>query len=202
MSGAVKSLLQDQAADLAGLTVPGLRLQSNTADPPPKGANGYPAREFGEWLKRRHLKGVGVDSEGVRYDYEAERARLTKAQADKTELEARELSGEMVHAEHVIESWGRMLGALRSRLLSIPQKAAPRARGAMSDEEAASLVEVEVLEALEELSSDGLPDRTRARRARAPADAAATAKADGKPVGRRTSAPVAGKRGRARKVAD
>lgn len=184
MSGAVKALMQDQAADLAGLTVPGLRMQSNTADPPPKGANGYPPREFGEWLKRRHLRGVGVDQEGVRYDYEQERARLTKAQADKTELEASELRGLTVRTEWVTDEWGRMLGNLRQRLLALPTKAAPRARGALSDAEAAALIEADVIEALQELSTDGLDHRTRSRQERGTADAGAATAPDRKRVGR------------------
>lgn len=171
-------------------------------DPPPWTGDGYNARQFGEWLKRRHLQGVGVDSEGQRYDYEAERARLTKAQADRTELEAAELRGEMVRAAWVIDEWARMLGALRSRLLSLPTKSAPRARGAESDAKAASLIEREVIEALQELSDDGLDPRTRARKERSSQRDEAAAVADGKRVGGRVPAAVPGKRGRTRKVAD
>lgn len=202
MAEIVPSLTQAQAADLAGMTVQGIKMQSTTADPPPKGANGYPPRDFGQWLKRRHLRGVGVDSTGTRYDYETERARLTKAQADKTELEAKELRGEMIRAEHVIEAWARMLGAMRARMLSLPQKAAPRARGAMSDEEAATLIEAEVLEALQELSDDGLPDRTRARRDGRTSDTAPAPEDDGQPVGGRAPTPITRKRGRTRALAD
>lgn len=202
MERVVHALTQAQAADLAGLTIPGLQMQSKGSDPPPKGAGGYPPREYGEWLKRRHLKGVGVDTDGKRYDYEAERARLTKAQADRTELEAAELQGEMVRAEWVIEEWSRMLGALRSRMLSIPTKTAPRARGCMSDEEAATMIEIEVIEALQELSDDGLDARTRASQQRRKNGHAPAAAADGKRVGGRVPAAVAGKRRRARKVED
>lgn len=202
MDRTVAALNQAQAADLAGLTVAGLQMQSKSADPPPKGAGGYPPREFGAWLKRRHLRGVGVDTDGKRYDYDAERARLTKAQADKTELEASELQGQMVRAEWVIEEWSRMLGALRSRMLSIPTKTAPRARGAMTDEEAATMIEIEVVEALQELSDDGLDPTTRARQQRRAASNAPAAAADGQRVGRRVPAAVPGKRGRARKVED
>lgn len=198
----VAALNQAQFADLVGLTIQGTQALAKSADPPPKGANGYPAREVGQWLKRRHLRGVGIDNTGTRYDYETERARLTKAQADKTELEAKELRGEMIRAEHVIEAWARMLGAMRARLLSLPQKVAPRARGAMSDEEAATLIEAEVLEALQELSDDGLPDRTRARRDGRTSDTAPSSEVDGQPVGGRAPTPITRKRGRAREVAD
>jgi len=177
-------------------------MQSRTADPPAKGANGYPPREYGEWLKRRHLRGMGVSVDGVVYDYEKERARLTKAQADRTELEAAELRGEMVRSDWVIEEWGRMLGAMRMRLLSIPTKAAPRVRGALTDEAAAKLIEAEVLEALGELSDDGLDSRTRARQERKQEHYSPAASPDGKPVGGRLPEVVPRKRRRAGSVAD
>ena len=202
MERVVHALTQAQAADLAGLTVPGLQIQSKSADPPPKGAGGYPAREYGEWLKRRHLRGVGIDNTGTRYDYDTERARLTKAQADRTELEAAELRGDMVRADWVIEEWARMLGSLRSRMLSLPTKAAPRARGAVSDAEAAALLEREVLEALQELSDDGLDPRTRSRQERRAGRDEAAAAAHSKRVGGSVPKAVAGKRGRAGKVED
>jgi len=180
----VAALNQAQFADLVGLTIQGTQALSKSSDPPPKGSGGYPAREIGLWLKRRHLKGVGVDAAGQRYDYEQERARLTKAQADKTELEAGELRGYMVRTEWVTEEWQRMLGNLKQRLLSLPTKAAPRVRGALSDAEAAALLESEVLEALQELSSDGLDSRTRDRQARGHEHVAPATQTHRKRVGR------------------
>lgn len=188
----------------------GLIALVKSADPPPKGSGGYPAREFGEWLKRRHLRGVGVDADGVRYDYEQERARLTKAQADKTELESQELRGEMVRVPEVAEEWARRTGAARARMLGVPSKAAPRARTAESDEAAAKVIEAEILEGLQELSTDGLPDRTRrrvdaarareAKRLESAVDAAAETDRDA--VGGPVPAAKPGKRGRARKMED
>ena len=180
----VNALNFAQAADIIGMTVQGVQQLNKTADPPPKGSNGFPPREFGVWLKRRHLRGVGVDQTGTRYDYEQERARLTKAQADRTELEARELMGEMVRVEVISAEWARMLGAMRQRLLSIPTKSAPRARGAASDVEAAAILELQIIEALEELSDDGVDDRTRARRERSDTGNAPAAAPDRKRVGR------------------
>jgi hypothetical protein len=176
----IRTISREDAAAVVGVVSRTLLRAENEADPPPWTGDGYECVAFGKWLKRRWVRESGLDDDGVVYNYEQERARLTKAQADKTELEARELRGEMVRAEDVIESWGRMLGALRSRLLSIPSKSAPRARAAENDEQAAKLVEVEVLEALQELSDDGLPDRARARRDRWSRDPKTAAEADGK----------------------
>ena len=197
---AIRVIDRGTAAEVAGLTARTMLNLQESNDPPPWTGEGYSADQLGQWLKRRWRREMGVTDEGVVYDYETERARLTRAQADRTELEAQELRGDMVPAEAIIDEWGRMIGSMRMRLLSIPTKAAPRVRGAMSDVEASKLLEVEVVEALQELSDDGLDDRTRARRARRVDPGKASADPDGKRVGRRKPKTVAGKRGRARSV--
>lgn len=198
----VRTITREDAAAIVGLSARHMLRLHSEPDPPPWLGNGYHCEQFGKWLRRRWMREAGVTDSGQVYDYETERARLTKAQADKTELEARELRGEMVMAEHVIESWSRMLGAVRARLLSLPSKVGPRARAAAGDEEAARVIEAEVLEALEELSGDGLPERTRSRRAGMQGGAPAAAAVDGEPVGRRVSASKPGKRRRAGSLAD
>ena len=193
----IRLVKREDAAAIAGYSVRYLAKLDKETDGPPWTGKGYDAERFGAWLRERWRRDVGIAEDGQVYNYEQERARLTKAQADRTELEAAELRGELVRVADLVDEWGRMLGAVRSRLLSLPSKAAPRARGAVNDDEAATLIEVEVLEALEELSADGLPDRTRARRERIAGRAEAAAEADGERMGRRGAALVAGKRGRA-----
>ena len=179
-------------------------------DPPPWTGVGYDCEQFGRWLRRQFRREAGITDDGQVYDYETERARLTKAQADKTELESQELRGEMVRVAEVTAEWARQAGAARSRMLSVPTKAGPRARSAGSDNEAAGVIEVEVLEALQELSIDGLPDRTRRRvesarardQRRMEAILDTAAKADGQRVGGRVPPAQPGKRRRARKVED
>jgi phage terminase Nu1 subunit (DNA packaging protein) len=135
-------------------------------------------------------------------EFDQARTRLAIAQADKTELESAELAGQVIRTDEVIECWARSAGAMRSRLLSLPAKIGPRVRVAQNDQEAAAIVETEVLEALQELSTDGIPERTAARRARAAPGGRATTTADGQPVGGRAPAAVQRKRGRARPVAN
>jgi phage terminase Nu1 subunit (DNA packaging protein) len=194
-------LTQAQAAEIVGLTARRLRqLQDEGTGPAHTAGGQYDPKEVGRWYRQRLLSEMGVANDGQAYDYEAERARLTKAQADKTELEAAELAGSLVRVDEVEAEWSRMLGSMRSRLLSLPSKAGPRVRVALNDEEAAALIEAEILEALQELSTDGIPPTTRDRRVRAEARAegsAPAAEADGKPVGGPVPAPVRRKRGRA-----
>lgn len=194
----VRYLTREDAAPIAGLSARQLLRLHDSDRPPPWTENGYPADKFGDWLRDRWRRDLGVAPDGEVYDYEVERARLTKAQADKTELEAAELAGALVRVEDVETEWGRMLGAVRARLLSLPSKAAPRVRVAVNDEEAAALIEAEVTEALQELSSDGIPPTTRERRQRSQADgggADAAAAADGERVGGPLPAPQRRKRG-------
>lgn len=131
-----------------------------------------------------------------------ERARLAKAQADKTELEAAELKGEMVRYEEISAHWTDRGSAIRQRLLTMPTKIAPRLRVAVNDQEAAALMTAEMLEALAEISGTGVPVSVTARRQRSERLAQAPAAADGERMGGRAEAPVERKRGRARAVED
>jgi hypothetical protein len=166
-------LTQEQAAEVIGISTRRLQQILRAGDGPVVKASGqFEAREIGVWYRARIMSELGVAGDGQAYDYDAERGRLTKAQADKTELEAAELAGRLVRVDDIETEWGRMLGAIRARLLSLPTKAAPTARASVNDDEAAALIEAEVLEALQELSSDGIPQATRERRGRQPEDAA------------------------------
>ena len=123
-------------------------------------------REWAENTGKRADVPTPATGDGILYH--VERARLTKAQADRAELEAKELAGELVAIAVVLEEWARLVGGAKQKFLGFPAKLAPRIRATTSDEEAARLLEAEIVEILTELAdSDGLPDRTtRSRRRR------------------------------------
>jgi len=52
-----------------------------------------------------------------------ERARLAAAQADRTELEVKQLRGDLIPAHAVLEAWEPIVGAARAKVLAIPSKA-------------------------------------------------------------------------------
>ena len=133
---------------------------------------------------------------------DADRARLARAQAERTELDLAELQGQVVRTDEVVAAWSAEVARARTRLLSLPNKLGPQCRSAATDAAAAGLIEAEVLQALEELSSDGLTERARNRRAARAERMAAAAETDGVRVGRSAPAPVVGKRGRAGAVAN
>ena len=136
-------------------------------------------------------------SEGNGLDFE--RTRLTKAQADKTELEVSELRGELVRAPVIGLHWQAMVAAMRAKLLSLPSKVAPLVAGPDSLSRTQELIQANVHEALAEIAGDGFPNDVRKRLdmlrsgESGNADREAAAEADGHAVGKR--APAAKPRG-------
>jgi phage terminase Nu1 subunit (DNA packaging protein) len=159
------SLRQEIAAALQGVTSRRLRQMDHEPTPPPRAEDGtYPVKAFGEWMRTRAVESFGVSNDGRVYDYSAERARLTKAQADKTELEVAELRGELISTPKALIQVEAMVAAMRAKLLSLPTKVAakiattPEAMG-----EAQEAIRAEIYEALEEIASDRFQEEIQGR---------------------------------------
>jgi phage terminase Nu1 subunit (DNA packaging protein) len=113
-----------------------------------------------------HLKG---EIEGLRDKnkgkdslYE-EKTRLTKAQADKVELENAVTEGELMLAAEVGKTWGNVITACKSRLLAIPIKLAHEVSVLDDPIQIQEIIESEIYEALIELSNNiemGKPTET------------------------------------------
>ena len=58
-------------------------------------------------------------------DTNQEKARLTKAQADKTEIEVTAMRGEVVAIQRVIDEVDKMLKAFRQKALTMASKISP-----------------------------------------------------------------------------
>ena len=87
-----------------------------------EGRGKYPLRpNVQAYIKFWQDRAVGSDS-GQTTDLHTERTRLTKAQADKTELEADVLKGDLIPAVEVLEEWERMTSSFRAKMLSMPTK--------------------------------------------------------------------------------
>lgn len=140
----------------------------------PRGEDGkYDTAEVFEWFATRN---AGLKSAAE------QKTRLTRAQADKAELEAARLRAEQVPVSQVERQWTRMLGAFRARVLSLPSRVASLTVAAPQRfEEHRQILDDAVYECLNELAGfkpDGdLPGVERDGAASAP-------KADGKRVGR------------------
>src|SRR5262249_47996595 len=85
-------------------------------------------------------------------DLDHERARLAKAQADKTEMENAIRRGEIADLQTIGEEWARLLTAFRARLLASASKLAPHVNPE-NPNLARDLIEREMHEILSELSA-------------------------------------------------
>lgn len=168
----MEPLTAEQAAAVAGITVRRLnQLRKGREGPPQCASARYDCTEFGIWLARRNAPDTFADA----------RTRLTVAQADKTELEAKELAGELLRATDVAQVWGERKASIRAKLLPFPAKIAQRIAPPERLVEVQAEAQAVVYEVLRELAGDAaaMPgDR--------PADGhglPATAGSDGEPVG-------------------
>lgn len=130
-------------------------------------------------------------------DYSAQRTRLTKEQADKTELENRRLRGELVPTSAVQAQLEREFGAIRSRLLSIPTKLSPQIITCKTLPEAQECLRVLVHECLTDLANFELRDEHTEHDETGEAGVYAAAEPDGKRVGRPVSKTKPGGKRRA-----
>jgi phage terminase Nu1 subunit (DNA packaging protein) len=148
----IKRLLKSQAAELAGMTQAGLSSAMKGGNPPPMAADGYPCREYGDWLRKRALADVGFSSNGECYDLKAEQARLNFHQANIRQLEEAELRGDLQRSDAVLKEWQGIVANVRARLLSLPSKLAAQGYGARSRGELQRLLQEGIAEALAELA--------------------------------------------------
>ena len=85
-------------------------------------------------------------------DLQNERARLTKLQADKADLELMEARGEVIRAEDVASTWADLVIAARSRLLAIPTSLTPAVLAADKQNVVTELLRDAIEDALTELA--------------------------------------------------
>ncbi|SMG47345.1 DNA-binding protein [Dethiosulfovibrio salsuginis] len=85
-------------------------------------------------------------------DMMKEKFRLTKAQADKAEMEVQELEKELVRVDEVRRACSDMVSTFRTKALGLPSKVAPKVLGMASVAEVQACLKREVNEVLQELS--------------------------------------------------
>ena len=88
-----------------------------------------------------------------------ERARLARAQAEKTELEVKQMRGELIPAAVILQNWTPLVGAARQKVLAIKTKIKTQIPNLTDDD----LKKVDVIcrSALEDLANGGIPKTTR-----------------------------------------
>tara|TARA_R100001443_G_scaffold69282_1_gene77835 strand:+ start:56 stop:556 length:501 start_codon:yes stop_codon:yes gene_type:complete len=101
----------------------------------------------------------GYNKRGGSGDIAEEKTRLTKAQADKAELEVSELEGQLIPAQLVQDTWTDFVANARAKLLALPSKIAHQVIALDKYAEAELLIKENVHDALSELSEDGIPTK-------------------------------------------
>lgn len=170
-------LTPDVACQVLGVSRASLANWMREDNPPPQDpSGGYPAKDFGEWVRKRQtLKqgrggslpylppGVviqdgaqkgGLPSALAKKDYNAERTRKEAAQADKIEMENAVASGELIRAEDVEKGWADILSRVKTRMMRVPFAAA---RVVVGDDDMVSVqkkIADFVRDALSEMSAD------------------------------------------------
>jgi phage terminase Nu1 subunit (DNA packaging protein) len=112
------------------------------------------------WLRgKAHVSGAGPSGPGS-MNLTQERARLTRAQSEKTEIEVAYLRGDSLPRTLITETWQMHAAAVRSRFLGLTSKLKMLIPRLTAEE--GEIVDREVREILEELSGDGLPPEAKA----------------------------------------
>lgn len=105
-------------------------------------------REYTAHLREIAAGRGGAASQANKAD---EDARLARARADKAEMELAEARGQLIPADQIGDALNTAVQIMRTRVLAIPTKAAPRV-GAKDISAAEQVIRAEVVEALSELS--------------------------------------------------
>ena len=143
-------------------------------------ARGFPARALGNWIRKRQTlrKSVGGRMpwlpDGVviaepksagglpsaaptptpKADFNAEKTRKEKAQADKIEMENSVTRGELVPAADVEKGWADILSRVKTRMMQVPYSCAMIIAGETDMSKIQDVMREHVRDALLELSGD------------------------------------------------
>ena len=129
-----------------------------------------------------------------------ERARLIKAQADKTEIEVATMRNQLVLLDIVEADWMKQVAACRMKLLALPSKTAFEIAALENPTEIERFLKRTIYEALSELADDNTEVQPAKAKSKKSVDTPARAKR--KPVGRPASKTEPGSKRRTRKVED
>ena len=102
----------------------------------------------------RYLRSLSKGKNTSSGDLNEERTRLTKAQADRAELELQEKENELISTDLIKTIWSDYVANVRSKLLALPSKLGHLTQSAESYAEAEAIIKESIYECLEELSED------------------------------------------------
>lgn len=107
-------------------------------------ANRYDTQKVIEWLIKR------ASDQSSKMD--AAKLRLTIAQAEKAELEVKEMHGELIAVDDMKMMWSNVLAAFRAKVLSIPSRLTPQLTHLNDPKKIDKIIKETLFEALNELA--------------------------------------------------
>lgn len=119
----------------------------------------YNALDVDEFRFQRRVAKDIVTHDGETYDKSAEEARLKHHQANNEALKEAETTGQMLNAGFVVDMCSALVSNARARLLVIHNGI--RNRHPEIDQAVVDEIESSVIEALNELGTDGIPSSLR-----------------------------------------
>ena len=177
------ALTQEELARVHGTTARTLRDWDGAGHP--RNLDGsYCASASIAWRLDRELHG-GLNLDG-------ERARLARAQAEKSELDLQLRKGSLLERGSVIRDGQALVIAMRARLRALPARLAPELSTQETYPAVRAMIAAGVDEALEEISDEKFASGVAAKTLdlRGDGDSTATTEVNGKPVGGRASRAV------------
>lgn len=156
--------------------------------------NEYETSAVISWLDARR------QSDAPPTDYDTERTRKVKLEADILGLEKSQLEGKLIPAEKVEQAWIAMASAFRAKILSIPSKYAPQLTGLLSFIEIERILNDAIYAALTELSDASMAEGIAVQFDEDHRNTEAAAEPHSQPVGESKPAPKRRGQRRARAV--
>lgn len=139
----------------------------------------------------RYLRDRAVNNDVGPDSLTNERARMTKARADMTEMERDQMRQLLIPSHDIEKAWETVVMNMRAKLIAIPGKASANVFAAESLAETKAILKDEIYEALAELSNVNVrvdnPVRSSATSGSDESDSqevSSTTRPDRKPVGR------------------
>lgn len=139
--------------------------------------NQYETTAVLSWLEARR------QSDAPPTDYDTERTRKVKLEADILALQKAQLEGRLIPADKAEQAWAALVAAFRSRMLSIPSKCAPPIAGLESFIEVERLLSDAIHDALAELADSDLATRVTDQFSDAVECSSTANQADSEPMG-------------------
>ena len=108
---------------------------------------------FYVWAEFWQASGVDLSQLGEVQEI-TDRGRKDRADADMAEMEAAKMAGELMDKAEAVSTWSSALGRLRSNLLGLGGRLAPRLVDGLVEAERKDLVDREVRASLRELAEE------------------------------------------------